>query len=218
MGISLPQNAAGVRRGAGTRSWTGNVELPDVFAAKADALAILAEIGAPAERLMVMDDAPDYYHPGRSGTLCLGPKVKLARFGEIHPRVLQMMDVKGPVAAFEVFLGAVPAPRKKATKARPVYNVSDFQAVERDFAFVVDKSVTADSMIRAAQGADKKLIESVGIFDVFEGPSIGEDKKSVALTVRLQPDDRTLTDKEIDAVGEKVVAAVKKSSGGELRG
>lgn len=208
---------AGVRRGAGTRSWTGDVALPDVFLAKADALAILAEVGAPATRLMVMDNAPDYYHPGRSGTLCLGPKVKLARFGEIHPRILQMMDVKGPVVAFEIFLESIPAPRKKATKARPVYNVSDFQSVERDFAFIVDKSVTADSLIRAAQGADKKLIESVSIFDVFEGASIGEDKKSVALSVRLQPEDRTLTDKEIDAVGEKVIASVKKSSGGELR-
>jgi phenylalanyl-tRNA synthetase beta chain len=208
---------AGVRRGGATRSWTGNLPLPQVFDAKADALAVLSEVGAPTNKLMVMNDAPDYYHPGRSGTLCLGPKVKLARFGELHPGVLKLMGVKGPIVAFEVFLDALPAPRKKGTKGRAVYNVSDFQSVERDFAFIVGASVAAETMLRAAQGADKKLIEEVGVFDVFEGASIGEGKKSVAISITLQPTDRTLTDDEIEAVGAKVVAAVTKATGGELR-
>ena len=141
----------------------------------------------------------------------------LAHFGEVHPGVLKTMDVKGPVYAFETFIDVVPAPRKKG-KTRAVYAVSDFQSVERDFAFVVAADVTADSLLRAARGADKALIVDVSVFDVFEGASIGEGKKSVALSVTLQPTSGTLTDKEIDTVADKVVAAVKKSSGGELRG
>lgn len=207
----------GVRRGARARSWTGSASTPDVFTVKADALAVLAEVGAPVASLQVTADAPSWYHPGRSGTLRMGPKMVLAHFGELHPGVLNLMDVKGPVLAFEIFPDVVPAPRKKG-KTRAVYTVSDFQAVERDFAFVVDASVTAESLMRAARGADKVLIEDVSVFDVFEGPSIGEGKKSVALSVTLQPTGGTLTDKEIEAVANKVIAAVRKSSGGELRG
>lgn len=208
---------AGLRRSGGTRSWTGAMKAPDVFAVKADALAILAEVGAPVASLQATPDAPAWYHPGRSGTLRMGPKMVLAHFGELHPGVLKLMDVKGPVFAFETYLDVVPAPRKKG-KTRGVYNVSDYQAVERDFAFVVDTGVTAESMMRAARGADKALIEDVNVFDVFEGPSIGEGKKSVALSITLQPTEGTLTDKQIEAVAAKVVAAVRKSSGGELRG
>lgn len=213
---------AGVHRGSAARSWirtsgTGTSGAQDVFSMKADALAILAEVGAPVASLQATPDAPTWYHPGRSGTLRMGPKMILAHFGELHPGVLKLMDVKGPVFAFESFIDAVPAPRKKG-KTRAVYTVSDFQAVERDFAFVVDTGVTAESLMRAARGADKVLIDDVSVFDIFEDPSIGEGKKSVALSVTLQPTRGTLTDKEIDTVAGKVIAAVKKSSGGELRG
>lgn len=208
---------SGVRRGGAARSWTGAGKAPDVFTMKADALAVLAEIGAPVDALQSTPDAPAWYHPGRSGTLRMGPKMVLAHFGEVHPGILKLMDVKGPVLAFETFVNVVPEPRKKG-KTRPVYAVSDYQSVERDFAFVVDNGVTADSLIRAARGADKALIVDVGVFDIFEGPSIGEGKKSVALSVTLQPTAGTLTDKDIEAVADKVIASVKKSSGGELRG
>lgn len=207
---------SGVRRGAAARSWTGAAKAPDVFTVKADALAVLAEVGAPVDKLQATPDAPTWYHPGRSGTLRMGPKMVLAHFGEVHPGILKLMDVKGPVFAFETFVNAAPVPRKKG-KTRAVYAVSDYQSVERDFAFVVDNGVTADSLLRAARGADKALIVDVSVFDVFEGSSIGEGKKSVALSVTLQPITGTLTDKEIDAVADKVVASVKKSSGGELR-
>jgi phenylalanyl-tRNA synthetase beta chain len=208
---------SGVRRGAATRSWTGPAKEPDVFTMKADALGVLAEVGAPVASFQTTADAPSWYHPGRSGTLRMGPKMVLAHFGEVHPGILKTMDVKGPVFAFEIFIDVVPAPRKKG-KTRAVYAVSDFQSVERDFAFVVAADVTADSLLRAARGADKGLIVDVSVFDVFEGASIGEGKKSVALSVTLQPTSGTLTDKEIDGVADKVIAAVKKSSGGELRG
>lgn len=212
-------NVAGsVRAGGALRHWTGKAQAPDVFAAKADALAVLEECGGPTGSIQVTADAPSWYHPGRSGILRLGPKNALAYFGELHPRVLKLMDVKGPVAAFEVFFENIPPARKKATKAKGAMDASDLMPLERDFAFVVDSSVAAETMLRAARGAEKKLIADVAIFDVFEGESIGADKKSVAMSVKIQPREKTLTDKEIDAISDKVVAQVKKATGGELRG
>jgi phenylalanyl-tRNA synthetase beta chain len=162
-------------------------------------------------------DAPDWYHPGRSGALRLGPTV-LAWFGEIHPRVLDALDVKGPVAAFEVFLDAIPRPKAKASKARPLLQVSAFQPVKRDFAFVVDDAIAAATLIGAIRGAARALVTAIEVFDVFTGAAIGEGKKSVALSVTLQPSDRTMTDAEIEAVCAKIVATVEKRTGGVLRG
>jgi phenylalanyl-tRNA synthetase beta chain len=148
----------------------------------------------------------------------LGPTV-LARFGEVHPATLAEMDVDGPVAAFEVFLDAVPRPKKKkAGAARPMLALSAFQPVERDFAFVVDEAVPADKVVRAARGADKQLITDVQVFDVYRGKGIDEGRKSIAIAVTLQPRDKTLTDEEIDAVAGKIVASVEKNAGGVLRG
>ncbi|MEX0810137.1 MAG: phenylalanine--tRNA ligase subunit beta [Dongiaceae bacterium] len=209
--------AAGLRVGAsGQRHWQQKPRALDAFDAKGDALALLASLGAPVENLQVTTDAPAWYHPGQSGVLRLGPNA-IASFGAVHPRVLKALDVKGPAVAFELFLDRVPEPRAKGT-ARPPLKSSPYQAVERDFAFVVDRDVAADKLLRAAKGADKALIRQVSIFDLFEGASIGQDKKSLAIAVTLQADDRTLTDEEIEAVAAKIVAAVKKATGAELRG
>ncbi len=210
---------SGIRKGStAPRHWQGSRRDVDAFDAKNDALALLEAVGGPADSAQVIAEAPGWYHPGRSGTICLGPKKHLAYFGELHPRILRAMDVSGPLIGFEVMLDEIPAPRAKAGKARPAFDASDLQAVERDFAFVVDKAVSSDVLIRAAKGADKKLITGVTVFDVFEGGAIGDDAKSLALSVHLQPRDKTLTDEEIDAVGAKVIAAVEKASGGKLRG
>ncbi|SDD64543.1 phenylalanine--tRNA ligase subunit beta [Rhodospira trueperi] len=210
--------AAGLRAGqSGPRHWDAPPRPVDAFDAKADALAALAAAGAPVDNLQTAAEAPAWYHPGRSGTLKLGPKV-LAWFGEVHPGVLKTLDVKGPMVACEVFLEAVPAPKAKATKARPLLAASPFHPVERDFAFVVPEDVAAESVVRAATGADKALIAGVSVFDVYQGDRLEAGKKSVAVCVTLQPTERTLTDEEIDAAGKKIVAAVKKATGGELRG
>ncbi len=209
--------AAGVRAGHVTRDWRG-ASAPDVFTAKEDALAALAAAGGPAENVQVQQGAAPWYHPGRSGTLTLGPKNVLAFFGELHPRVVEAMGLSGRVAAFEVTLDAIPPSRRKATRAKPALDASDFMPVRRDFAFVVDADVAADKLLRAAKGADKALISGASIFDVFEGASLGEGKKSLAIEVTLQPRDATMTDKEIDAVSDKIIAAVKKATGAELRG
>ena len=212
------QVAAGLRAGArAPRHWAAAPRPVDAFDAKGDALAVLEACGAPVQNLQVTRDAPGWYHPGRSGTLRLGPGV-LAQFGEVHPRVLRRLELKGPAAAFEVFLEAIPAPRAKDGKARPHLTLSPFQPVSRDFAFVVDAEVPADKLMRAAAGADKELIARVDLFDVYEGKGIGEGKKSLAIAVTLQPTTRTLTDPEIEAVSKKIVDKVAKATGGVLRG
>ncbi len=192
----------------------------DVYDAKADAEAVLASIGAPA-RSMIQRNAPDWWHPGRSGQISLGPKNILAVFGELHPKVLKALDVKGPAVAFTVFAERVPFPKSK-TATRPALILNDLQAVERDFAFVVDKDVDALSLVNAAAGADKKLIERVSLFDEFTGAKaeaqMGEGKKSLAITVRLQPTEATLTEKDIEAVSDKIIQKVAKATGGVLRG
>jgi phenylalanyl-tRNA synthetase beta chain len=209
---------AGVRTGrSGPRHWAQPPHPIDAFDAKADALAVLAACGAPVDNLQVSRDAPNWYHPGRSGALRLGPNI-LAWFGELHPRVLKAMDVKGPAAGFEIFIHKTPKPRAKGGKTRPLLKPSPFQPLGRDFAFVIDAEVTADSLIRAAKGADKALITDVRLFDIYEGEGVGEGKKSVAIAVTLQPTERTLTDEDIEKVSTSIVAAVVKQTGGVLRG
>jgi phenylalanyl-tRNA synthetase beta chain len=208
---------SGLRAGrASARHWAQPVRAVDVFDAKADALAAIAAAGGP-ESLQVVAEAPAWYHPGRSGSLKLGNKL-VARFGEIHPRVLTALDVKGPVVGFELFLDAIPQAKVKPTKAKPLLKVSPFQSIDRDFAFVIDRDVPADSVLRAAKGADKALITDVVVFDLYEGPHVGEGKKSLAIQVTVQPVEKTLTDAEIEAIATKVVDAVTKATGGTLRG
>lgn len=192
----------------------------DVFDAKADAQAILSNIGAPA-KAQVMRGTNSWWHPGRNGNICLGPKKVLASFGEVHPKTLKKMGVSGAAVAFTVYLEQPPFPRKtKATRA--ALGASDLQAVERDFAFVVDNSVAALTLINAAAGADKNLISGVHLFDEFKGEKaeaqMGEGKKSLAITVRLQPKDATLKVKEIEAISAKILEKVEKATGGVLRG
>ncbi len=209
---------AGIRAGNATpRHWEAKPRPVDVFDAKADALAALGAAGAPVANAQIAAEGPGWYHPGRVGALKLGNRV-LAHFGEVHPRVLKALDVKGPVAGFEVYFDNLPPVKDKASKTRPLLRPSPFQPVERDFAFVVDAGTPADKIVRAAQGADKALIAGTEIFDVYEGTGIEDGKKSVAIAVTLQPTDKTLTDEEIDAVGEKIVANVAKQTGGVLRG
>jgi phenylalanyl-tRNA synthetase beta chain len=190
----------------------------DLFDAKTDAETILTALGAPA-RVQVSRKVAGWWHPGRSGAIGLGPNT-LAVFGELHPRVLRDMDVKGPAVAFTIWVGNVPQP-KVQTRSRPALVLSDLQAVDRDFAFVVDDSVEALTLVNAAVGADKTLIDSVRVFDQFTGEKaqaqMGAGKKSLAITVRLQPTDKTLTEKDIEAVSAKIVEKVAKATGGTLR-
>jgi phenylalanyl-tRNA synthetase beta chain len=176
---------------------------------------VLSAAGLAPEAVQVSGDPPDWYHPGRAGVLRLGGKV-LGYFGEVHPGVLKEMDVAGPAVGFEVFLDAVPLPRAKS-RARPLLKLSSFQPVERDFAFVVDAGVPAETLLRAARGADKKLVAEVRLFDIYTGPGVGEGKKSLAITVVLQPEDATLTEEELEAFSQRLVAAVEKAAGGTLR-
>jgi phenylalanyl-tRNA synthetase beta chain len=210
--------AAGIRHNmAVPRNWAGPARAVDAFDAKADALAVLAAIGAPVDNMSAQGGAPDWYHPGRSGAIRLGDRV-MAHFGEMHPEITTAAGLRGPVAAFEVFLDAPPLPKAKATKARPKLVLSPFQPVERDFAFLVDDSVEAEKIVRAARNADKALIAGARVFDLYAGKGVAEGKKSIAIAVTLQPVERTLTDAEIEAVSAKIVAQVAKATGAVLRG
>ena len=213
--------AAGLRVGAakltgGGRHWDGAAKPVDVFDAKADALAALAALGLDPAKVQIARGAPDWFHPGRSGVIRLGPKNLLGVFGELHPLTLKAMDLDGPAAAFELFLDAVPASRRKGS-AKPPLDITDLQPVRRDFAFVLASDVPAGDVLRAAQGADKALIANVSVFDVFEGPSLGAGKKSLAIEVTLQPREKTLTEDDIEAVSSRIVAEVKKATGGQIR-
>ena len=214
--------AAGVRRGTAKldgsgRHWAGNAQGVGVFDAKADAIAVLEACGAPVDRLQIETGAPSWYHPGRSGVIKLGPKVVLGHFGEFHPTALEVLDASGPLCGFEVFVDAIPEPKAKPTRTKPKLELSAFQAVKRDFAFVVDKAVEAGTLTRAALAADKKLITGVSVFDVFEGAALGAGKKSIAIEIAIQPVEKTLTDEDFEALAKRVVENVAKQTGGVLR-
>ncbi len=214
--------AAAVRRGsAGARDvgrhWNGTGRAVDAFEAKADALALLSSLGVPTGGLQVVPGGPAWFHPGRSGTLQFGPKNVVGAFGELHPKVLKALDLKGPLVAFEMTLDALPLPRVKPTKMKPKLVLPEFQPLTRDFAFVVGRDIAAGDIVKAAQGAERQLVTAVDVFDVYEGAGIEADKKSVAIAVTLQPTEKTLTDTEIEAVSEKIVAEVAKKTGAVLR-
>lgn len=214
--------ASGVRRGLASsaglgRHWSGSAQA-DVFDAKADALAVLAAAGAPMQALQIVAGGPDWLHPGRSGTMQIGPQNVLGYFGEMHPRALETLGADGPLVVFEVILDRVPEAKKKATRAKPLIELSAFQPVSRDFAFIVDRTVNAGDIVRAAQAADKKLITGVNVFDVYEGKGIDDGKKSIGIAVTIQPREKTLTDQEIEAIAAKMVAEVTKKTNGTLRG
>jgi len=213
--------ASGVRRGlassAGSgRHWSG-ASAANALDAKADAFAVLAAAGAPMQALQIVAGGANWLHPGRSGTIQIGPQNVLGYFGELHPRTLEALGADGPLMAFEVILDRIPDAKQKATRAKPTLELSAFQPVSRDFAFIVDRKVLSGDIVRAAAGVDKKLVTAVTVFDVYEGKGIDDDKKSVAIAVTIQPREKTLTDQEIDAVAAKIVVEVTKKTGGTLR-
>jgi phenylalanyl-tRNA synthetase beta chain len=215
--------AAAVRRGTARaegvgRHWDGGAVAVDAFDAKADAVALLTALNVPLAGVQVVPGGPAWLHPGRSGTLQFGPKIVVGAFGEVHPKVLRALDVKGPLVAFEITLDVLPPPKARPTKIKPKLTLSDFQPLTRDFAFVVGRDVAAGDIVRAAQAAERQLVTAVDVFDVYEGAGIDPDKKSVAIAVTLQPTQKTLTEAEIEAVSGKIVAEVAKKTGATLRG
>jgi phenylalanyl-tRNA synthetase beta chain len=214
--------AAAVRRGTARaegvgRHWHGGAVAVDAFDAKVDLMALLTALGVPTAGVQVVPGGPPWFHPGRSGTVQFGPKNVIGAFGEVHPKVLKELDAKGPLAAFEITLDVVPLPKQRPTKVKPKLHLAELQPVTRDFAFVVPRQVAAADILKAAQAAQRQLIAAVEVFDVYEGPGIEADKKSVAIAVTLQPTQKTLTDAEIEAVAAKIVAEVAGRTGATLR-
>lgn len=209
--------AAGIRTGQTSKKhWAEEPRTYDVFDAKADAIAAIAAANGPWENAQAFADAPSYYHPGRSGSLRLGKNV-LAYFGEVHPLILKKMGIKQRVVAFEVFLDNIPAPRANTDKSRKKLELSQLQPLDKDLAFVLEKSVKATDVIAAAKNVDREHITEVRVFDIFEGGNLPENKKSVAIAFTMQPKDKTFTDQEIETLMNKVIVEVGKKTGGELR-
>ncbi len=206
------------RLAAPGRHWAAGAANADIFDAKADALALLGALGVPLGGLQIVPGGPSWFHPGRSGALQFGPKNVIGHFGELHPRVLEVLDIVGPLVGFEVRLDDIPVPKSKPTKTKPKLEISEFMPLERDFAFVVDRGVKAADIVRAAQAADRALVTNVAVFDVYEGKGIPEGKKSIAVAVTLQPRDKTLTEAEIDAIAGRIVVEVAAKTGAILRG
>ena len=212
--------AAAVRRGlakAGQegRNWRGGGPV-DAFDAKADAMALIAALGV-ANAVQVVPGGPAFLHPGRSATLQFGPKNIVGWFGQLHPSVCEALDAEGPIVAFEIVLDAIPAPKARPTRAKPRLDRSDFMPVERDLAFVVEESVRAGDLLKAAQSAERALVSDIGVFDVYQGKGLPDGTKSIAITVTLQPRERTLTDAEIEAAVGRIVEEVSKRTGATLR-
>ncbi len=211
--------AAGLRAGATTpRHWQKTRRPVDPFDVKADLFAVLAEANVPLDSATVSPDGlPPWLHPGQGGMVRLGPKTVLGCFGTLHPRVARLFDLDGPVAVFEAYLGALPAPKPRATRERPPLALSDLPAVERDFAFLMAEDVAADKLVRAIRAVDKSLIAAVTVFDRYQGTGVAEGEVSLALAVRLAPAERTLTEAEIEAISARIVAAAAKATGARLR-
>jgi phenylalanyl-tRNA synthetase beta chain len=207
--------AAGLRLGTTPLSWLDADRPVDLWDAKADLFAVLAELGVPLEALTVAAEAPAHFHPGQSGTVRQGPKTVLGYFGTLHPTVSARFDLPARTVGFELMLDAIADPKRRR-KAAP--DLSPLQPVRRDFAFVIDATVPAETLIRAVRGAERALITDVTLFDHYEGEHVASGKISLALAVTLQPREQSLTDAEIEAVSNKIIAAVGKATGGVLRG
>ena len=210
-------SVTGLRHGVtAPREWTGTGRKVDWADARGDAIAVLAALGINTASLQTTTQAPEWYHPGQSGALCQGRNV-LAYFGAIHPSVLADYDLKGAAAGFEILLEDIMLPKAKGP-ARPLAQLSPYQQVSRDFAFILDQDITAEQLLRAIKGAGKPLVSEATVFDVYQGKGIDDSKKSVAVAVTLQPTKATLTEDEIEATSSSIIAAVEKHCGGVLRG
>ena len=215
--------ASAIRRGLAKekgigRHWSMPHAAVDLFDAKADAFALLSALGVPLSGLRLFLGGHPWFHPGRSATIQLGPKNVIGAFGELHPGTLEALGAEGPAAGFELILNDIPAPKLRSTKAKPKLELPEFMPVQRDFAFLADQAVNAADIVRAAASADSALVANVGVFDVYQGTGIADGKKSVAISVTLQPRGKTLTESEIDLAASKIIAEVTKRTGASLRG
>jgi phenylalanyl-tRNA synthetase beta chain len=215
--------AAGVRMGSASlagsgRHWSGGGGAVSFYDAKADALALLSTLGVSSGGLQTIAGGSAAFHPGRSATLRFGPKTLIGRLGEIHPRILEDLDIEGPLVAFEIILDDIPAPKSKPTKAKARLDLSELMPLQRDFAFIVDDTIEAGEIVKAALGADRSMIADVAVFDIYAGPGVPVGKKSVAIAATIQPKDQTLTEPQIDAITQKIVSDVTAKTGASLRG
>ncbi len=202
------------------KNWLEKDKDVDVFEIKDCVYKTLIELGINEQHLTVIQESESYYHPGRSGKFYLNSNKQLpiGNFGEINPIIIKELDIKyGPVFGFQIFLNNIPVVNKQNTEKKSKYLVSNFQKIERDFAFIIDKKFEAEKIINTLFNVDKKLIKKIRIFDLFQGGNIEKNKKSVALNLVVQSQDKTLNDKEIEELSNKIIQTMQKFFDATLR-
>lgn len=204
---------AGIKQ---SKNWKDKESFYDVFDVKKDMYDLINHILPQQKKLTIINEAPDWYHPGRSCTLMLNKTIKLGYFGELHPKIGLYYKIKNRINVFELMLDDVPLFKKKSTN-KPSLHLSNFQKVSRDFAFVLDSNIKGSDLISAALKVDQNIIQDIEIFDIFEDSSLGENKKSMAINVIMQANDRTLSDSEIQELSSKIIQAIEKDTSGSVR-
>ena len=212
---------AGLRSGKVSRyNWIEKERLVDVFDAKRDAIQTIVESGFDQKKLYINDKAPSYYHPGKSGTIYLSKNENnpVAFFGEIHPNILKKIDIKTEaLVCIEIYLDNIKETTKKLKDQKSLYQYSDYQKSERDFAFVIDKNFKVQELVNIISEIDKSLIRSVKVFDVYEGEKIPNNKKSIALNVTIQSSEKTLNEEDLEKVNKLIISTVETKSGAKIR-
>ena len=209
--------ACGIKSGIKTeKSWKNIQTEFDIYDVKQDLTSLIDYLMPGNKKISVSNDCPSWYHPGRSGSIKINNSIIAGYFGELHPRVANQFKIKNKTNIFELYLDELPNTEKKTTN-KPVLNLSDFQIVTRDFAFVIDKKVKSEEVVTSAFKVDKELIRNVEIFDLFEDDSLGKDKKSIAIKVTLQSNEKTLAENDISEISSKIIESVEKSTSGTVR-
>ena len=209
--------ACGIKSGIKTeKSWKNMQTEFDIYDVKQDLTSLIDYLMPGNKKISVSNDCPSWYHPGRSGSIKINNSVIAGYFGELHPSVANQFKIKNKTNIFELYLDELPNTEKKTTN-KPVLNLSDFQIVTRDFAFVIDKKVKSEEVVTSAFKVDKELIRNVEIFDLFEDDSLGKDKKSIAIKVTLQSNEKTLAENDISEISSKIIESVEKSTSGTVR-
>ena len=211
----------GLRSGKLARySWVEHERLVDIFDVKRDVVQSLVEAGYNKNKFHTDDQTPSYYHPGKSGRIFLNKDKEkvVAFFGEIHPNILKKLDIKTEaLVGFEIFLENIKQPKKSLKGQKTQYKYSDFQKSERDFAFILDKHFKVQELIEIIENVDKNLIKSVKVFDVYEGENIPEDKKSIALNVKIQSLEKTLNEEDLNKINKLIISTVESKIDAKIR-
>ena len=202
-------------------NWNEKGRLLDVFDIKKDLIHVLNELGTSEDQIIIeTTNLPEYYHPGKSGNISFRDNLNnyFASFGELHPNIINKLDIKtNSLVGFEINLNKYVKQKEKVKKSKNVYKYSEYQKSERDFAFIVDKNIQAQELIKMIKNVDTSLIRDISVFDLYEGSNIPNGKKSLAFKVVIQSNNKALTDNDINGVSNKIIKIIEDKTDSKLR-